>query len=166
MQKGKLLFLYLFLTLTAILIGGVSGYVIFSVWDLPEVQTLEEYKPSITSRVYSDNNKLLAEFFLKIVHPWAVLENVPEMLIKALIATEDVRFYSHYGLDFRGITRALYRNIRAGKVLEGGSTLTQQLAKILFLTPERSYTRKLKEMILALRIEQRYTKQGNSITLS
>ena len=158
MQKGKLLVLYLFLTLTAILIGGAAGYVIFSVWDLPEVQTLEEYKPSITSRVYSDNNKLLAEFFLENRTP-VVLESVPEMLIKALIATEDVRFYSHYGLDFRGIARALYRNIRAGKVLEGGSTLTQQLAKILFLTPERSYTRKLKEMILALRIEQRYTKR-------
>src|SRR5208283_3172610 len=158
MQKGKLLFLYLFLTLTAILIGGAAGYVIFSVWDLPEVQTLEEYKPSITSRVYSDNNKLLAEFFLENRTP-VVLENVPEMLIKALIATEDMRFYRHYGLDFRGIARALYRNIRAGKVLEGGSTLTQQLAKILFLTPERSYTRKLKEMVLALRIEQRYTKR-------
>ena len=64
MQTGKSLFLYLFLVLTAILMGGAVGYVLFSVWDLPEVQTLEEYKPSITSRVYSDSNKLLAEFFL------------------------------------------------------------------------------------------------------
>lgn len=158
MQAGKSVFLYLFLIVMAILIGGASGYVMFSVWDLPEVQTLEEYKPSITSRVYSDNNKLLAEFFLENRTP-VVLENVPELLIKALIATEDARFYSHHGLDFRGIARALYRNIRAGKVLEGGSTLTQQLAKVLFLTPERSYTRKLKEMTLALRIEQRYTKR-------
>ena len=87
------------------------------------------------------------------------LTDVPAMLINALIATEDARFYSHHGLDPRGIARALTRNIRARKVLEGGSTLTQQLAKVLFLTPERSYTRKLKEMALALRIEQRYTKQ-------
>lgn len=85
--------------------------------------------------------------------------NVPEALIEALIATEDARFYDHHGLDVRGIGRALYRNLRARKVLEGGSTLTQQLAKVLFLTPERSYTRKLKEMVLALRIEQRYTKR-------
>ena len=149
---------YLFLTLTAILTGGITGFVFFAAWDLPEVKILEEYKPSVTSRVYSDNNKLLAEFFLENRTPVDIAE-VPETLVKALIATEDTRFYSHHGLDFRGIGRALYRNIRARKVLEGGSTLTQQLAKILFLTPERSYSRKLKEMILALRIEQRYTKR-------
>jgi penicillin-binding protein 1A len=158
MLKGKSILLYLFLTLTAVLIGGAAGFVIFSIWDLPEVKTLEEYKPSITSRVYSDSNKLLAEFFLENRTP-VVLEDVPETLIKALIATEDTRFFSHRGLDPRGIARALYRNILAGKVQEGASTLTQQLAKVLFLTPERSYTRKLKEMALALRIEQRYTKR-------
>lgn len=148
---------YLFLTLTAILTGGITGFIMFSAWDLPEVRILEEYKPSVTSRVYSDSNKLLAEFYLENRTPVNIAE-VPEMLVKALIATEDTRFYSHHGLDLRGIGRALYRNIRAGKVLEGGSTLTQQLAKVLFLTPERSYSRKLKEMILSLRIEQRYTK--------
>ncbi len=157
-MKGKSLLLSLFLTLTAVLIGGTAGFIMFSFWDLPEVQTLEEYKPSITSRVYSDNNKLLAEFFLENRTPVS-LTDVPAMLINALIATEDTRFYSHHGLDLRGIARAFIRNIRAHKVLEGGSTLTQQLAKVLFLTPERSYTRKLKEMALALRIEQRYTKQ-------
>jgi len=158
MQKEKAPFLYLFLTLAAILIGGAMGFVMFSLWDLPEIQTLEEYKPSITSRVYSDNNKLLAEFFLENRTP-VVLEHVPDVFIKALLATEDARFYDHHGLDWQGIARALYRNIRARKIVEGGSTLTQQLAKILFLTPERSYTRKLKEMALALRIEQRYTKR-------
>ncbi len=158
MQKGKSILLYLFLILTAVLIGGAAGFIIFSVWDLPEVKTLEEYKPSITSRVYSDDNKLLAEFFMENRTP-VVLSDVPENLIKALIATEDTRFYSHHGIDLRGIARAFYRNVRAKKVLEGGSTLTQQLAKALFLTPERSYARKLKEMALALKIEQRYTKR-------
>ncbi|HXY55960.1 MAG TPA: PBP1A family penicillin-binding protein [Nitrospirota bacterium] len=157
-MKGKSVLLYLFLTLTAVLIGGAAGFLAFSVWDLPEVHTLEEFKPSITSRVYSDDNKLLAEFFLENRTPVS-LTDVPPLLINALIATEDTRFYSHHGIDPRGIVRAFMRNIRAHKVLEGGSTLTQQLAKVLFLTPERSYTRKLKEMALALRIEQRYTKQ-------
>ena len=87
------------------------------------------------------------------------LDDVPPMLIDALIVTEDARFYSHPGIDYRGMARAFIRNIRSRKVLEGGSTLTQQLAKVLFLTPERSYKRKLKEMALALRIEQRYTKR-------
>jgi penicillin-binding protein 1A len=149
---------YLFLTVTAILTGGITGFIMFSVWDLPEVRMLEEYRPSVTSRVYSDNNKLLAEFYLENRTPVDIAD-VPEMLLKAIIATEDTRFYSHHGLDLRGIGRALYRNIRARKVVEGGSTLTQQLAKVLFLTPERSYSRKLKEMILSLRIEQRYTKR-------
>jgi penicillin-binding protein 1A len=158
MMQGKSLIFYVLLILTAVLIGGTAGLLIFSMWDLPEVRTLEEYRPSITSRVYSDNNKLLAEFFLENRTPVA-LTDVPVMLVNALIAAEDARFYSHHGLDPRGIARAFARNIRAHKVLEGGSTLTQQLAKVLFLTPERSYARKLKEMALALRIEQRYTKQ-------
>jgi penicillin-binding protein 1A len=158
MQQGRSIRLILILTLFAALIGGGAGYMIFSIWDLPEINLLEQYKPSITSRVYSDDNRLIAEFFVENRTPVAFTD-IPDMLVKALIATEDTRFYSHHGIDLRGIARALYRNIRARKVVEGGSTLTQQLSKVLFLNPERSYTRKLKEMILALRIEQRYTKQ-------
>ncbi|MDH4162426.1 MAG: PBP1A family penicillin-binding protein [Nitrospirota bacterium] len=146
------------LVITAIAIGGAIGLILYSVWDLPEVHQLEEYKPSITTRVYSSSNRLLAEFFLENRTP-VNINDVPDMLIKALIATEDARFNSHFGVDVRGILRASYRNIRAGKILEGGSTLTQQLAKVLFLTPERNYRRKLKEMLLALKIEQRYTKR-------
>lgn len=149
---------YFFLALTAVLIGSSIGFVLYSAWDLPEVQSLEHFKPSITTRVYSGSNELLAEFFVENRTP-VQLADIPDALIKALIATEDTRFYSHRGLDYRGIARAAVRNVRAGKVVEGGSTLTQQLAKILFLTPERSYLRKLKEMALALKIEQRYTKQ-------
>jgi penicillin-binding protein 1A len=149
---------YAFLAFMAVLIGSLVGFVLYSAWDLPEVQALEHFKPSITTRVYSDSNELLAEFFVENRTP-VKLASVPEVLIKALIATEDTRFYSHGGLDYRGIARAVVRNVRSGKVLEGGSTLTQQLAKVLFLTPERSYLRKLKEMTLALKIEQRYTKQ-------
>lgn len=157
MFSGKGFLLYLFLISTAILIGGVTGFFLFSAWDLPEVEALEEYRPSITSRVYSDSGELLSEFYVENRTP-VKLEDIPKRLIQALIATEDARFYQHRGLDLRGIVRALYRNIRAGKIVEGGSTLTQQLAKVLFLTPEKSLTRKLKEMTLALRIEQRYTK--------
>lgn len=149
---------YLGLFLATVLIGGSVGFILYTAWDLPEVQALESYKPSITSRVYSDSHQLLAEYFVENRTP-VILSDVPEALIKALVATEDTRFYSHHGLDYRGIARALYRNVRSGRILEGGSTLTQQLAKVLFLTPERSYLRKIKEMALALKIEQRYTKQ-------
>ena len=157
-MTAKSLLTYAFPAFMAVLIGSLVGFVLYSAWDLPEVQALEHFKPSITTRVYSDSNQLLAEFFVENRTP-VQLASVPEVLIKALIATEDARFYSHRGLDYRGIARALVRNVRGGKILEGGSTLTQQLAKVLFLTPERSYLRKLKEMTLALKIEQRYTKQ-------
>lgn len=158
MRNRNLVLWLLILALTSALIGGVIGFFLFSFWDLPEVEALEEYKPSITSRVYSDSNRLLAEFFVENRTPVS-LRDVPQDMIAAITATEDARFYAHRGLDFRGIGRALYRNIRAGRIVEGGSTLTQQLSKVLFLTPERSFTRKLKETALALRIEQRYTKQ-------
>ena len=157
-RKGMSILPVLFLTLAAVLLGGAAGFAIVALWDLPQIQALEEYRPSITSRVYSDSNRLLAEFFLENRTPVS-LEEVPENLVKALIATEDTRFYVHPGIDARGVARAMYRNIRARKILEGGSTLTQQLAKVLFLTPEKSYVRKLKEMAIALRIEQRYTKR-------
>jgi len=157
-MTSRNIIVYLSLLLATILIGSSVGFILYSAWDLPQVQALESYKPSITTRVFSDSNQLLAEFFVENRTP-VILSDVPETLIKALVATEDTRFYSHRGLDYRGIARALYRNVRSGKVLEGGSTLTQQLAKVLFLTPERSYLRKIKEMALALKIEQRYTKQ-------
>jgi penicillin-binding protein 1A len=158
MPKRNSFILFITLALTAGLIGGASGFVIFSMWDLPEIEMLEEYRPSITSRVYTDNNRMLAEFYLENRTP-VELNDVPEMLTQALLSAEDSRFYQHHGLDARGIARAMYRNLRAHRITEGGSTLTQQLAKVLFLSPDRTFTRKIKEMALALRIEQRYTKR-------
>src|SRR5206468_370422 len=75
-----------------------------------------------------------------------------------IISTEDARFYSHYGVDPTGIARAIYQNFRRGRIVEGGSTITQQLAKVLFLTPDKSLERKLKEAVLALELERRYSK--------
>jgi penicillin-binding protein 1A len=158
MRKRKTSIFFLVLVLTAGLIGGASGFLVFSMWDLPEIEMLEEYRPSITSRVYTDTNRMLAEFYLENRTP-VELTDVPDMLTKALMAAEDSRFYQHHGLDVRGIARALYRNLRAHRIQEGGSTLTQQLAKVLFLSPDRTFSRKFKEMALALRIEQRYTKR-------
>ncbi|MBW2467730.1 MAG: transglycosylase domain-containing protein, partial [Deltaproteobacteria bacterium] len=87
------------------------------------------------------------------------IEQVPELQIQAVLAAEDHRFFEHYGVDWRGIVRALMTNVRHGAIRQGGSTLTQQLAKNYFLTPERTITRKLKELILALIIEFKYDKR-------
>ena len=87
------------------------------------------------------------------------LEEIPDHLIKATLATEDRRFFEHFGVDFLGTFRALVTNVNAGETVQGGSTLTQQLAKNLFLSPERSFTRKLKEVYLAFLLESRFTKR-------
>jgi penicillin-binding protein 1A len=95
-----------------------------------------------------------------ILHNDAVpLEEIPEALIKATLATEDRRFFEHIGIDFLGTARAVVENLRANDVVQGGSTLTQQLAKNLFLTPERSLTRKVKELFLSFLLESRFTKR-------
>ncbi|MBE0450930.1 MAG: PBP1A family penicillin-binding protein [Clostridia bacterium] len=86
------------------------------------------------------------------------IETIPEVFIEAITSVEDKRFYDHSGVDIRGIIRSLWRNTKAGGIVEGGSTITQQLAKNLFLTKEQTYTRKFKEAITALRIESKYSK--------
>jgi penicillin-binding protein 1A len=86
------------------------------------------------------------------------LSSIPPHVIKAFLATEDPRFYSHSGIDISGVLRAMLSNIRAGKVVQGGSSITQQLAKLLFLEPDKTLTRKIKEALIALQIERRYSK--------
>lgn len=146
-----------FHVIVPIVIGTAMGLVIAARGNLPSVDLLENYKPSTITRIYDVNNEVIAEFYhqRRTVVP---LSSMPDHLIKAVLAVEDSDFYKHRGLDFSGIARAMWRNIMAGRIKEGGSTITQQLSKLLFFTPERSFMRKLKEAILALRIERRYTK--------
>ncbi|HSF03978.1 MAG TPA: transglycosylase domain-containing protein, partial [Solirubrobacterales bacterium] len=125
--------------------------------DLPSVRALEEYAPSLGTKVYADDDELLTEFQAE-RRIFVPLRQIPHHLRDAVIAVEDARFYSHYGVDLRGIARAAYANFRHGRIVEGGSTITQQLAKVLFLTPDRRFSRKVKEALLALELESRYSK--------
>lgn len=124
---------------------------------LPSVTALETIQPIQGSKVYDDNDELLAEFQVerRIFIP---LAQIPKSLRDAVLAVEDARFYSHWGVDPMGVARAVYQNFRRGRIVEGGSTITQQLAKVLFLTPDKSLDRKLKEAFLALQLERRYAK--------
>jgi penicillin-binding protein 1A len=119
---------------------------------------LNDYRPPVITAVYSDDNRKIAEFFKerRIVLP---LSNMPDMLKKAFVAAEDSRFYKHKGIDILSIFRAFYKNIEAGAIVQGGSTITQQVTKSFLLTPEKSYTRKIKEAILAYRIDKRFSKE-------
>lgn len=135
---------------------AVAAYVLWPT-DLPPARALEENAPSVGTKVYADDDELLTEFQPE-KRIFVPLPQIPLHLRNAMIAVEDARFYSHFGVDLRGILRAAYANFRHGRVVEGGSTITQQLAKVLFLTPDRSFSRKMKEALLAFELERRYSK--------
>ncbi len=143
------------LVLTAVLfVGGVFFY--FSM-GLPNVRSLEDYRPKTISYVYDRNGVVVAEFFdeRRIVVP---LDRVPKDLIHAFIAAEDSHFYQHKGIDYQGIIRAMFKNIEARRIVQGGSTITQQVARSLLLTRRRTWARKIREAILAYRIERYLSK--------
>jgi len=134
--------------------GILAGVFFALTHDLPQILSLETFKPSSVTRIYSEDNVLLAELFLEKRDP-VPLKVIPDDLKKALITTEDRKFYQHSGIDLRGILRAVISNIRAGEFVEGASTITQQLAKTLFLTPRKTLLRKIKEAFLAFQLERR-----------
>ncbi|MBT8371162.1 MAG: PBP1A family penicillin-binding protein, partial [Deltaproteobacteria bacterium] len=136
---------------------GVAVYYSIS-RDLPKITSLSDYSPSIITTVYADDNRKIAEFFKerRIV---IALSDMPRMLLDAFVAAEDARFYKHQGIDFISIIRAFFKNLEAGAIVQGGSTITQQVTKSFLLTPERSYERKLKEAILAYRIDKAFSKR-------
>ena len=112
---------------------------------------------SAASSIYDRNGELVGRLFVENRTPIA-LGDIPVHLRQAVVAIEDHRFYLHHGVNPVSIGRALVRNLQSGRVVEGGSTITQQLAKNLFLTPERTLTRKIKELVLTLKLEMRYSK--------
>jgi penicillin-binding protein 1A len=109
------------------------------------------------TKIYDDNDELITELHVE-RRIFVPLVHIPRALRDAVLATEDRRFYQHWGIDPIGVGRAIWQNYRRGRVVEGGSTITQQLTKVLFLTPDKSLERKLKEAVLALELERRYTK--------
>lgn len=137
---------------------GVVGVYFYLSKNLPKISTLKDYRPPVITTVFSDDNRKIAEFFKerRIVIP---LSQMSPMLKNAFIAAEDARFYNHKGIDVLSIIRAFFKNIEAGAIVQGGSTITQQVAKSFFLTPQKSYVRKIKEAILAYRIDRKFTKE-------
>lgn len=147
-----------FLLLVAISLGVVGGLFVTYLRDLPTLDALEEYQPSLVTTLYSDHDEPFAAFFEQ-KRFWVPLDKIPRHLINGIIAVEDAQFYQHRGINFRGIARALLVNLRALRPAEGGSSITQQLAKLLLLTPEKHLSRKIKEAVLAIEIEKRYSKE-------
>jgi penicillin-binding protein 1A len=139
-------------------VGGVAGILWIATRDLPTFDSFQDYHPSLVSRVYADNGELIGQFFIE-RRLYTPIDKIPKAFTQAVIATEDTRFFDHPGLDIVGIGRAAWTNLKKGGRFQGASTITQQLARALFLSPERTYQRKIKELILAVKMEWVLTKE-------
>jgi penicillin-binding protein 1A len=126
-------------------------------FNLPTVESLKDYKPSPGTTIYAEDGRVVGQIRIE-KGVYVPLQKIPQHMKNAILATEDPRFYHHSGIDYRGILRAALKNIIRMRVSQGGSTITQQLTKVVFLTPERSFVRKIREIILARRLEKEISK--------
>jgi len=157
-------FIFIVLLCFSVAVGATVGILFVYNSDLPQVDSLEDSRPSVIAVVYSDDNQVIGSFAQerRILVKW---EDIPPVLRNAIISVEDQNFYEHWGIDLFGIARASLRNLMNGRIVEGGSTLTQQLSKNLFLTngrsgvAEKTLGRKIQEAMLAIQIERTYTKE-------
>jgi len=136
----------------------VLGVIIYISFDLPQINSLADYNPPIPSKIYSKDGELLLEIYQE-KRDITKMEEIPQKVVDAFLAAEDDNFYNHSGVDYIGIVRAMVKNIKAGRIVQGASTITQQVAKSLLLSSERTFTRKIKDLLLAKRIEDKFTKQ-------
>jgi len=155
-MMGRVLFGLL--VLFSALIGASAGLLLVYSTDLPQVEQLEHYRPSSITELYDDQGRVVGSFALqrRVVSNYG---DFPALLREALISIEDKDFYSHWGINVWRIAGAAYRDIESGGRVQGASTLTMQLARNLFLSPDRSFRRKIEEALLAIQIERRFTKQ-------
>ena len=148
------------LLFTGLLAGVGAGWFIYTSYikDLPDFTEIKEYRPPVVNRIYARDGRLMGEFYAerRIEVPYSRL---PRHLVLAFVAAEDSRFFEHPGVDVWGILRAFLRNVEAGEIVQGGSTITQQVVKRVLLTSEKSYARKIREAVLAYRIDKYLTKE-------
>ena len=164
-KRGMFKFINFSLKFIIIFIIAIILFVFSTLWyfsiGLPDYKKLSNYQPPISSRVYSEDGKLIAEYALqkRLFIPY---DSIPKVVINSFLSAEDKNFFEHPGIDAKGILRAVINNVKnisQNKRLEGASTITQQVAKNFLLTNEVSLKRKIKEAILAFRIERAYSKE-------
>ena len=157
-QKGGFLSTvrFMFILFCACSLAGVASLELY-LSSLPPINNLEQFKPNIVTKIYSSDDEII-KTFTAYTYEKIELKDIPDTLKKALIATEDKNFYRHHGYDIAGLARSIVQNVLAGHVVQGASTITQQLARVLFLNNERTFDRKLKELFIAARIEKTISK--------
>jgi penicillin-binding protein 1A len=140
--------------------GGLLGLFLYHGSDpnLPKVAGIKDFRPLQVTRLLSRKGHVIGEIYRQ-RRTVVEMKDIPEVLVQATVAAEDARFFEHEGLDKMGMLRAFFANLKAGRYVQGGSTITQQLVKTLFLSPERTMKRKIQELILARRLEQSLSKE-------
>jgi penicillin-binding protein 1A len=150
--------LYALAVLAAALFGALAGQLLVYSNDLPEVAELERFRPSSITELYDIHGNIIGTFALQ-KRVVARYQDFPKVLRDAVISIEDKDFERHWGVDFQRVLGAAYRDVVSGSRSQGASTLTMQLSRNLFLSPERTFSRKMQEMMLAIEIERRFTKE-------
>ena len=149
--------LFAFLVVVSAAVGTAAGLLLVYSTDLPQVEELEQYRPSSVTELYDGQGRVIGTFALQ-RRVIASYDDYPEVLRSALVSIEDKDFYRHSGINIWRIVGAAYRDIESGGKVQGASTLTMQLARNLFLSPDRSFYRKVQEALLAIQMERRFTK--------
>jgi penicillin-binding protein 1A len=147
-----------FLFVMAILSGALGGVFLGFESDLPQISSLEDFEPNIITRVFAADGSVLGEFAIE-KRVVVSFKDIPPLLRNAIVAVEDADFWKHFGVNPWRVPGAALANLRSGRREQGSSTLTMQLSRLLFLTPEKTYERKIKEVILAFQIEKNFTKE-------
>jgi penicillin-binding protein 1A len=154
--------IFLVLALTTLFATAGGSFYLYRFYqkivaDLPDPATVDDYRPDAVTKVFSDSGELIAEFYEQKRYP-VKISDIPQTVRQAFLAAEDADFYRHPGVDIFSVIRAVLKNFQAGGAKQGASTITQQVVKNLLLTPERKLERKVKESLLAYRLEKRLTK--------
>src|SRR5438094_1455619 len=157
-QKLVRRFVFALLVFLAALVGSLAGLLLIFSTDLPQIEQLETYRPSSSTDLYDIHGRVIGSFALqrRVVASYG---DFPNPLLNALISVEDKEFYRHWGINVWRIAGAAYRDIESRGKVQGASTLTMQLARNLFLSPDRSFHRKIQEALLAIQIERRFSKE-------
>ena len=159
-KKGGLAYYAIYAFILSALLLLLSGALLFFYYShrLPDFEPLKERNLNAYSVVYSEEDEVVGKFLMdnRIPIPY---EGIPKQLVNAFVAAEDAEFFQHKGIDYKGMIRAMFKNLLAGRIVQGGSTITQQVAKTFFLTPKRSYLRKLREVAYAFSLERDFTKE-------
>ena len=142
-----------------LLFGALSvvGVFLYISSDLPQINTLKDYNPPMNSKIISKDGEVLLDIGQE-TREVVPFNKIPPRIVGAFLAAEDDNFYQHEGIDYYGIVRAFLVNMKEGRLVQGGSTITQQVAKSFLLTKERTLSRKVKDLLLARKIEQKFSK--------